>query len=99
MADAFIPIVVVKPNIHDMVRYFTYLLILLILSTPGLAKKKDRALEVASPNRQLKIQFLLKNGEPYYNVNFQNKLLVKDSRLGFILKGLPSLSQDFKIAH
>jgi len=82
-----------------MMRFFTALIALLFISFQvGFGKSKDKLIEVESPNRSVKIQFLLKEGRPFYKILYQNKILVKDSRLGFILKEQPALDKDFKVA-
>ena len=81
-----------------MMRFFTALIALLFISFQvGFGKSKDKPIEVESPNKSVKIQFLLKEGRPFYKVLYQNKVLVKDSRLGFVLKEQPALDKDFKI--
>src|SRR6187401_1941723 len=82
-----------------MMRFFTALIALLFISFHvGFGKSKDKPIEVESPNRSVKIQFLLKEGRPFYKILYQTKILIKDNRLGFILKEQPALDNDFKIA-
>ena len=82
-----------------MTRFFTTLIVFLFISFQVLfGKSKDKLIEVESPNRKVKIQFLIKDGAPYYRIQYLNKILLKDSRLGFILKETPALDHDFKIA-
>lgn len=52
---------------------------------------------VASPDGSLNVQFLLKDGKPLYKISYNNSLLIRDSRLGFVLKDLPALDKDFTI--
>jgi alpha-glucosidase len=81
-----------------MTRFFTTLIAVLFISSHGsFGKSKDKPIEVDSPNRKVKVQFLLKNGAPFYRIQYLNKILVTDSRLGFILKEQPALNKDFKI--
>ena len=82
-----------------MTRLFTlFIAFQVILFFPAVGKPKDKALETESPDKSVKVQFVLKAGVPFYNVQYKGKLLVKDSRLGFILKDLPALDKDFKVA-
>src|SRR5687768_13279061 len=61
------------------------------------SKSKERQLVVSSPNNVVKVEFLLKEGEAFYKVYYLKKLLIKESRLGFVLKDLPALDGKFKI--
>jgi hypothetical protein len=57
-----------------MMRFFTALIALLFISFQvGFGKSKDKPIEVESPNKSVKIQFLLKEGRPFYKVLYQNK--------------------------
>ena len=81
-----------------MTRFFTTLIALLLVSFQVLSgKSKDKPIEVESPDRNVKIHFLLEDGAPFYRIQYLNKILVKDSRLGFVLKDQPALDKDFKI--
>jgi alpha-glucosidase len=72
--------------------------IILFSAFGSIAQKRDRPIEIASPNGVVKVTFLLKNGIPNYRVSRSNVVIINDSRLGFILKDLPALDKDFKIA-
>ena len=74
-----------------------FIVFFFVLSAEVHSKMKDRQEEVFSPDKAIKIQFWLEDGAPFYSVTFQNKLLIRNSRLGFTLKGLPALDRDFKI--
>lgn len=52
---------------------------------------------VNSPNGVLKVTFNLEHGVPYYNVQKEGNVIINNSKMGFILQGLPSLEKDFKI--
>lgn len=62
------------------------------------AQGKGKPAEVSSPDRNLHVQVILKNGVPFYSVTRNSQPVVNDSRLGFILKDMPALDHDFKIA-
>src|SRR5688500_1453649 len=84
---------------NTMMRFFTTLIALLYISLQfGFGKSKDKPIEVESRNKSVKIQFLLKEGKPFYKILYRNKVLIKESQLGFILKEQPALDKDFKIA-
>jgi alpha-glucosidase len=79
-------------------RFFTCFIVFVFVSSLSVyGKTKNRLLEISSPTGLVKVQFLLKDGLAFYKVNYQNKLLIKDSRLGFALKDLPAIDKDFKI--
>ncbi|WP_228441306.1 glycoside hydrolase family 97 protein [Chryseobacterium phosphatilyticum] len=51
-----------------------------------------------SPNGQLKLNFTIKEeGSPYYALQYKGKTIVKDSKLGFILKPSTSYFSGFKV--
>jgi alpha-glucosidase len=75
-------------------------LIMVILSSlvSVAAAAQNPAASIASPGKQLGVEFYLSpKGEPGYKVFYKGKLLVADSRLGFELKGQPALSSGFKL--
>ena len=39
---------------------------------------------VMSPDTHLKVNIVVKNGSPFYSVNYKNKLILKESQLGFV---------------
>ena len=79
-------------------RFFTCLALFFIVSFQIVCSHaKDRPVEISSPDGSIKVKFLLKEGLAFYSVHYQNKLLIKNSRLGFTLKNLPALDKDFKI--
>src|SRR5688572_26957251 len=58
---------------------------------------KNSVPEVTSPDKKLKVTLVVKDGVPFYRLSRNNKPLLSDSRLGFVLKGQPALDKDFKI--
>ena len=58
---------------------------------------KNSNLTVHSPNRNVEVTFMLKNGVPYYNVNYSDKHIIKPSKLGFTFKNAEPLNHDFMI--
>jgi alpha-glucosidase len=75
-----------------------FIILLFTYSFANSGKRKDRPVELSSPDQLVQLQFVLKDGIPFYNVSYRNKPVVKDSRLGFVLKDLPALDKDLKIA-
>lgn len=56
------------------------------------------AQEQASPNGNVIVSFSLnKQGVPFYKISYKNKPVIKESSLGFLLKGSESLTENFKI--
>ena len=56
------------------------------------------AQEQASPNGNVVVSFSLnKQGVPFYKISYKNKPIIKESSLGFLLKGSESLTENFKI--
>ena len=56
------------------------------------------AQEQASPNGNVVVSFSLnKQGVPFYKISYKNKPVIKESSLGFLLKGSESLTENFKI--
>lgn len=61
------------------------------------ALRKDELAEIASPDGDVKVTFWLNKGVPFYRINNNNLPLIKASKMGFVLKGLPALDKNFKI--
>ena len=56
------------------------------------------AQEQASTNGNVVVSFSLnKQGVPFYKISYKNKPVIKESSLGFLLKGSESLTENFKI--
>ncbi|WP_179343564.1 glycoside hydrolase family 97 protein [Winogradskyella ursingii] len=61
-------------------------------------KENEAILEIASPNAAIKVNFNLSDeGQPFYNVKFNNKTIIDTSYLGFDFIEAESLSKNFKI--
>lgn len=56
-----------------------------------------QSFEVKSPNNVLRLTFKVEAGVPFYSLSRQNQIVVKDSKLGFILKDTAPLNGNFKI--
>ncbi|TAG53749.1 MAG: glycoside hydrolase family 97 protein [Cytophagales bacterium] len=59
--------------------------------------KKEKILNIKSPNESISINFQLQNGIPFYQVDFKNKSIIDTSRLGFEFANIPSLKDNFEI--
>lgn len=53
--------------------------------------------DILSPNTNLKCHFSLKNGQLFYSVYKNDKLIIKPSKLGFLICGEEPLSSNFKL--
>lgn len=56
------------------------------------------AIEVSSPNKQLKVEFSIDKGRPAYQLFYKNQTVIKTSHLGLQLINWPDLIDDFVIA-
>ena len=59
---------------------------------------QNNKMSVKSPDGKIAVVFKLINGEAFYSVS-KTKLIIDDSKLGFIFKNLPALNKDFKIVN
>src|SRR4051812_26580945 len=56
------------------------------------------AQNLASPNGNLSLSFkLTPAGEPVYQLSYKGKAVIKESKMGFILKDLPPLQSVFTV--
>ncbi|MGL5635582.1 MAG: glycoside hydrolase family 97 N-terminal domain-containing protein, partial [Bacteroidales bacterium] len=51
--------------------------------------------EIKSPNGNLSLNFEVKDGVPVYELDYKNKPVIKESRLGLQLKDQPDLMDGF----
>ena len=74
------------------------LTLLVVLSCYACSDNSNTILEAKSPNSKLIIDFNVNNeGQPFYSVKFNNKVIVDTSYLGFDFVNVESLSKNFKI--
>ena len=71
--------------------------ILLVSAATGFAQVATLPLKIKSPNGNLTLTFNLKDGSPYYSLTRKNITVVKESKLGFILKGTTPLNNNFEL--
>src|SRR5690349_7719455 len=68
------------------------LLVILLLAVSAFAQT------LTSPNGNLSLSFgLSKRGEPVYQLSYKGKPVIKESKMGFLLKDQPLLQQAFTI--
>jgi alpha-glucosidase len=81
------------------VRTLNFLIVFLFLLITGAcsAFKKNQNIQISSPNGSIEVVFQLKEGKPFYAVLRKGIVLIKDSRMGFLLKDAPALGENFKI--
>ena len=53
--------------------------------------------EVMSPDGSVNVKILTRDGKPFYEVAYHDKLIIDDSQLGFLLKDQASLDHNFRI--
>ncbi len=73
--------------------YILILFSLLLIS----CNKRTNLISLNSPDGKIKLEFLLKNGSPYYKINKNNKQVIEKSKLGIILKEEKKLDRNFKL--
>lgn len=64
-----------------------FLLLFLLTGFFGCKERKETTPSVKSPDGRLEVTFLLREGQPFYRVDFDGSIIVGPSRLGFKLKG------------
>jgi alpha-glucosidase len=85
---------------HIQAKTFNLLVVFLFILSNGScdAFKKNQNIQVSSPNGAIEVTFQLKDGKPYYAIQKQGQAIIKDSRMGFVLKDVASLNENFKIS-
>lgn len=69
---------------------------LLILMT-SCTKKEDQKSSIFSPNGNIKVEFWLEDGKPYYSTHYKNTEVIHKSALGYILKDDDLLTDHLEI--
>lgn len=57
------------------------------------------AQELSSPDGDFKMQFMVKDGIPFYQLSYQNQTVIADSKLGLELKDTESLLDGFSVTN
>lgn len=85
-------------EIKNSANHFALLAFLVILGiSVSRCKETQDSIQVFSPDERLSLTFLLRNGDALYNLDFDNKNLVKNSKLGFKFKNIPPLEGGFEL--
>jgi alpha-glucosidase len=71
-------------------------LVLTGISVSSCKETRD-SIQIYSPDRHLSMRFRLKDGKALYDLNYNQRTLVKNSRLGFTFENLPPLDGDFEV--
>ncbi len=56
-----------------------------------------QAQRIASPSKEITLDFKLVQGKPTYSVSYKNAIVVNESSLGIVLKDLPALDNGFSL--
>ncbi|PIQ28783.1 MAG: alpha-glucosidase [Bacteroidetes bacterium CG18_big_fil_WC_8_21_14_2_50_41_14] len=78
-----------------MIRLFIILSIFIFIS-PGEKIQKDSS-SVSSPDGNIRVEFWIQDGNPYYSANYNEKEIVQKSALGYILKDNDTLTDHLEI--
>lgn len=73
------------------------MLSILLTTITVLAEGNASPIKVKSPNGNLELTFSLKDGVPYYSLKRKEAIVLKDSKLGFILKNQEPLDRNFSV--
>lgn len=71
--------------------------LLLIWIITVFAESNPSPIKVKSPDGSIELTFSLRDGVPYYSLKRKETIVLKDSKLGFILKNQESLDRNFNI--
>jgi|GEM_PF-21655 len=72
--------------------------LLLLLTCTCATRGTEHQQRIVSPDRRVQVEFLLRDGAPCYAVSYENKSLIRQSRLGFHFANEPSMIGDFRVA-
>lgn len=70
-------------------------LCILFASSTFVSCNRNNNLSIESPDKKIYLIFELINGQLYYSIDKEGKSVIKPSKLGFLLKNLPSLDSNF----
>ncbi len=80
-----------------MKRYSNIVVALIIISATSVGcMAKEEIYQLKSPDGKVRIAMLLKDGHPYYNLSFNDRVIIEDSQLGIAFNDKPIL-QKFKV--
>jgi alpha-glucosidase len=79
-------------------KLFLILLILIIISFLNCRQASSiNQAETSSPGGLIKLTFKLDKGAPFYQISRDDQIILKPSKMGFILRDAPPLNSDFQI--
>lgn len=79
-------------------KFILIILLVLELVMVGIIQgAPNTSVSVSSPNGKVGVNFVLKDGFLYYNISYDDTLIIQDSSLGFHFKNAKPLDGDFKI--
>ncbi len=64
---------------------------------PSATPETGERVSVSSPDGRLQVIFLLQDGVPYYQVDYEGRGVIRPSKLGFVFKGAPPLNQNLTL--
>ena len=80
-----------------LIRTLTVLFTISLIYSSSSARTEVPAAKVKSPDGKLEVSFYIKDGAPFYTLNRGGSAVIKESRLGFLLKDSSPLNAGFKI--
>ena len=57
----------------------------------------SQSYKVSSPDKDIELSFSVEKGIPAYSLTYKNKVVIKTSKMGFLLKDAEPLKSDFKV--
>ena len=79
-------------------KFILIILLVLELVMVGIIEgAPNTSVSVTSPNGKVGVNFVLKDGSLYYNISYDDTLIIQDSSLGFHFKNDEPLTGNFKI--
>jgi alpha-glucosidase len=76
---------------------FLSFVFLIALISCSAARRSEQNVGASSPGGVVSVEFSLKEGVPYYSIKRRNTPVVEVSKMGFTLKDMPALHENFKV--
>ncbi len=86
-----------KQLIKNINRLSFVFLIVMVCSCQSIQWTEEHKESIASPDRNIQLDFILDSGVPFYTLNFGEKVVLQPSELGFEFLDTKNLSADFQI--
>ncbi len=82
-----------------MLKVYTNYFVFIFLFSSSLfsCKEKNERYNVKSPDGNINVTFQVHDGIPYYNLEFKNQIIIKDSKLGFEFDSMPAFKDHFRV--